>query len=274
MAGNPYDPYEPYNPYDPKKQQGPYQTPGGNAYQTMMPDQGDVPLPSSGQTPAGGGTPSAPSGGSDFDPSKVPAGVPIDWARDFISRNPGDYDRLASAYGSGGSSQGAGTSPYTSGAGGGYGQTTAFQDSIRQILMQQLGALGQTPTVDDPGIRENLAGRRLALQRSAERQRSAAAESLAGGGLATSGAAQTARGGIEQQRGEAEAQGVGQVLGAEVNQRRQALMQLLGVAIQSGDAEAARIIQKQMQDDALAYNYTALQQSGNLQALMDILNAA
>jgi hypothetical protein len=42
---------------------------------------------------AGGSSPT-------FDASRVPAGVPMDWAQDFISRNPGDYGRLASAYGS------------------------------------------------------------------------------------------------------------------------------------------------------------------------------
>ena len=33
---------------------------------------------------------------------KAPSGIPQDWAEDFLRRNPGDYSRVASAYGSGG----------------------------------------------------------------------------------------------------------------------------------------------------------------------------
>ena len=151
---------------------------------------------------------------------------------------------------------------------------------MRKILMEQLGAAGKAPTVNDPGIAENLAGQRLALQRSAERQRSAGAESLAGGGLGRSGAADTTRLGIEQARGESEAQGVGQVLGAELQQRRQQLQSLLGMALQSGDAESARQIQQALAEmqhsqflDQMGYQYSALNQQGNLSALMALLNS-
>lgn len=171
--------------------------------------------------------------------------------------------------------------PVSSGGGGGtYGipagssSITPFQQQLRSILLEQLGLMGKAPTVNDPGIAENLAGRRLALQRSSERQRGSLAEALANSGLAFSGAADTGRLGIEQARGEAEAQGVGQVLGSELQQRRQQLSALLAMALQTGDAEAARIIQQQMHDDDLAYQYNALQQQGNLAALMQILNAA
>jgi len=172
-----------------------------------------------------------------------------------------------------------GNSPYSSS----FGQprpVNQWTQDMRNILREQLGALGKAPTVDDPGIRENLAGRRLALQRSAERQRGSSAEVLASGGLADSGAAETNRLGIEQARGESEAQGVGEVLGAELNQRRQALQSLLGMALASGDAESAREIQRElmaMQDshfnDSQAFSYSALNQQGNLAALAALLNA-
>lgn len=159
------------------------------------------------------------------------------------------------------------------------------QAALRDILMGQLGQLGQSPTVNDPGIAENLAGRRLALQRSAERQRSASAEQLAGQGLSQSGAQQTNRLGIEQARGEAEARGIGDVLGAELSQRRDHLSRLLTVAMQLGDAEAARniqtqldAIQTQMQQsnfyDTQAFNYAGLNANNNLQTLLALLNAA
>jgi hypothetical protein len=43
--------------------------------------------------------PTAPGDEVAFDPSRVPPGIPLDWARDFIRRNPGDYERMGSAYG-------------------------------------------------------------------------------------------------------------------------------------------------------------------------------
>lgn len=164
------------------------------------------------------------------------------------------------------------------GGGSGAGPVSPFTQSIRDILMQQLGQAGKAPTVDDPGIRELLAGQRLGLQRGAERQRAMAAERLAADGLADSGAAETARSGIEQQRGESEAQFTGQVLGGELNQRRQQLQSLLQMALASGDSESARAIQMQLANmqndqfgDSLAFQYANLNQTSNLQALLQIL---
>lgn len=155
-----------------------------------------------------------------------------------------------------------------------------FTEEMRNILRQQLGVAQQAPTVNDPGIAENLAGRRLALQRSSERQQAANAEMLAAGGLADSGAAETSRLGIQQARGEAEARGAGEVLANEVAQRRQYLTNLLSLALHTGDSESARQIQMalaQMQqgqfEDQMAYNYGALNTNSNLQALMSLLEA-
>lgn len=44
--------------------------------------------------PGGPVRPAAPA----FDPSRVPQGVPQDWAQDFLNRNPGDYHRIQEAY--------------------------------------------------------------------------------------------------------------------------------------------------------------------------------
>lgn len=200
-----------------------------------------------------------------FDPSRVPGGVPTDWAQDFLRRNPGDYHRLESAYRSGnqpGGMQGSG------GGGGGtspYSATNPWIEDMRKILREQLGAMGQAPTVDDPGIREILAGRRLQTQRATERALSRNAERLAYEGLGDSGVADTTRLGLEQMRGEADASAVGDILGGELQQRRQALQSLLGMALASGDAESARELQnriaemgQQAQWDDLAYRYAAL----------------
>lgn len=168
-------------------------------------------------------------------------------------------------------------------------QPTAFTNQLRDILMQQLGQATQPVSPTDPGISQVLAGQRLALQRSAERQQGANAERLAGMGLADSGAAETGRLGIEQQRGEAEAQGVGQVLSGEMNQRRQQVQNLLQLALATGDTESARQLQAALAEmqhsefganlnqqnnqfnDQLAFGYTGLNNSNNLATLNAIL---
>lgn len=67
------------------------------------PNQYDYPPPPpQNQTPAPAPTPApspAPTSNA-FDPSKVPNGVPVEWAKNFIGNNPNDYPRLSSAYSS------------------------------------------------------------------------------------------------------------------------------------------------------------------------------
>lgn len=154
-------------------------------------------------------------------------------------------------------------------------------DRARGVLFDQLAGMSQAPTVNDPGIREVLAGQRLALQRSAERQQAQGAAQRATMGLSRSGFADTSRLGIEQARGEAEARGVGDVLGGELDARRRQLAVYLQLAMASGDAESERLIRQelaQMQqgqfNDQLGYQYNALNQNANLQALLGLLNAA
>ena len=53
------------------------------------------------KTESGASTATLPASTANaFDPSKVPAGVPLDWAKSFISSNPNDYHRLRDAYAS------------------------------------------------------------------------------------------------------------------------------------------------------------------------------
>jgi hypothetical protein len=134
--------------------------------------------------------------------------------------------------------------------------------NVRDILKQQLEAMSKPPDVNDPGIREVLAGQRLSSQRGAERQRAMAAERLAQGGLADSGASETARQGIEQARGEADARFTGDLLGGELDARRKALMNLLGMGFQDEHFL-----------DQMGFNYAGLEQNSNLQALMALLGA-
>lgn len=161
------------------------------------------------------------------------------------------------------------------------------QQALQKILMEQLGQASQPVSAESPGIREVLAGQRIGLQRGAERERKNAAEMRAYdgsgglGGKAFEGDVNR----ILQQQGEAEAQMTGDVLNRELQNKRQQLTQLLTIATQLGDAESARAIQAQLAAiqtqlqqsnfyDTQAYNYSALNQQGNLASLMAILGAA
>lgn len=161
------------------------------------------------------------------------------------------------------------------------------RQALQQILMQQLGQAQQSVSAASPGIAEVLAGQRIGLQRGAERQRKNAAELRAydqSGGVGGK-AFDTDVERILQQQGESEAQMTGQVLGHELDAKRQQLTQLLTLATQLGDAESARVIQAQLAAiqtqlqqsnfyDTQAFNYAGLNQQGNLQTLLALLNAA
>lgn len=168
------------------------------------------------------------------------------------------------------------SSTYTSA--GAPAAASAYTSGLRDILAQQLGQASQPVSANDPGVRDILAGERLASQRSAERQQGANAERLAGMGLADSGAAETGRQGIEQNRGERDVMATGQVLSQELGQRRQQLQNLLQLALMSGDTESARQVQMELaklqqsqHDDQLAFGYAGLDQQSNLAALNAIL---
>lgn len=202
-----------------------------------------------------------------------------------------------------GSSPQQSTSQYSSGSAAGAGdaalsqfmqylqsqqsQQAQQQASLREILMGQLGQATQPVSLNSPGIREVLAGGRIGLQRGAEQQRKDAAELRAYdgsgglGGKAFEGDVNR----IDQQRGESEAQMNGQVLGQELNAKRDQLNKLLTLAMSLGDSESARniqaqlgAIQTQLQQsnfyDTTAFNYAGLNSNNNMQALAMLLNAA
>lgn len=168
----------------------------------------------------------------------------------------------------------------------------AERAQMRQILMSQLGEAQKPISESDPGIREVLAGGRLANQRGAERARAELAERLAaddqlgGGGVFRTGVDR-----ILQQQGEYDTQFTGNVMQQEMVQRRNHLQQLLQLAVASGDAESARTLQAQLAsinsqlqnqqfNAQLDFNYDALGQQGalgmaglNQSALLALLGA-
>lgn len=118
--------------------------------------------------------------------------------------------------------------------------------AMRHILMDRLGQAGAPVSADSPGIKEMIAAQQLAGQRASERQRSQVAARLSADGLADSGASDTTLFGIEQARGEAEQASTADILGKEMQAKRQELLSLLQLAVSSNDAESARAVQMQL----------------------------
>ena len=124
----------------------------------------------------------------------------------------------------------------------------AERASMRQILMSQLGDATKPVDVNDPTLQRIIDPQKLALQRSAERQRSQLAARLnhPDMGLGDSGTFDTGLRSIEENRGESEAGIIGNVLSSELSQRRNQVLQLLQLAVASGDSESARTLQAQL----------------------------
>jgi hypothetical protein len=164
-------------------------------------------------------------------------------------------------------------------------QQAQQQAAMREILMGQLGQATQPVSADAPGVREVLGGMRLASQRGLERGRAQAAEQRAYEGYgANSDVLRTDVERMNQQASETEAQYTGDVLNRELQGKRDQVQRLLSLAMSLGDSESARTlqaqlnaIQTQMQQgqfyDQQAFNYAQMNQSGNLQALLGLLNA-
>lgn len=119
--------------------------------------------------------------------------------------------------------------------------------AMREILMKQISQNSTPVNVDSPGIKQQIAAQHLESQRTGERQRSQLAARLSSQNLSSSGAADTGMNAIEQQRGETDSKATAGFLGEGLQRQQAALNQELQLAVQSGDAEAARQIQGQLQ---------------------------
>jgi hypothetical protein len=139
------------------------------------------------------------------------------------------------------------------GAGGMPGATGAspggsdFTSQIRALLMSRLGELGKPVSEDDPAIAGQIASQDRSIERERQARRAAMAERAAAQGLlqggASSGAfdAEVASG--YEDAGQRKSDVRSQLMGRELESRRQQLSQLLAMAMQSGDAESARGLQ-------------------------------
>lgn len=185
-----------------------------------------------------------------------------------------------------------------------YSSSTPFLGGLQSALMTQLGAMQQPVSANDSQLAPIAQAMRLENQRAAERKRSALAAQLnhPDMNLGSSGAFDSGLSGIFQAQGEANARGIAGILSGELARRGNALQSLLGMGLQSGDAEANRNLSAYQGDqldrryyaglgqddrhfnaglnqnqsqftDRMGYDWTALQQQGNLQALLALLNA-
>lgn len=172
---------------------------------------------------------------------------------------------------------------------GGAANTPQSMESLsRQAIMDLL----QTPqNIDPEALAQTPENRayRLSQQRSEERQRAQLAERAAAEGWSDSGGMETQMQGLRSQRGENEAGFLGQLAIDRMQANREQLQAGITFAQQQGQFDKAQKLQRDLADiDAsirqaqlaqqdkqfglsLGYNYTALQQQANRDAVLAAL---
>ncbi len=135
-------------------------------------------------------------------------------------------------------------------AGGGAPAGSDFNSEIRKQLMARLAELGTPVDENSSGIAGAVSGARDEATRASQNERTALAERLyaqGGGGLGSNALTQQI-----QQSGEKNAASLGglraNLMMQEYARKQSALQQTLSLAVQSGDAEAARAAQKAIAD--------------------------
>lgn len=148
-----------------------------------------------------------------------------------------------------GGGAGAGA-PGAGGAGGPGGPSNPFQDQIRQIILAQLQNLQQPfdPNTD-PEFQVGMGAANAQAQRVRQQAQKAAAERLAAQGYSVAGGGGALPEEVQALFEDQSYQLSGlaaQMVGRTLQDRRSQLQTLLNMAMQSGDAEAARATQLQM----------------------------
>jgi hypothetical protein len=145
---------------------------------------------------------------------------------------------------------GGGVGGMAGGAGGGLGGGNLFTDQVRQLLMSQLQGMSQPVSANDPAIAGELQSQERGAERDRQARRAASAERAAAQGLLQGGASSGAfdaeiNAGFEDKANRM-SDVRSQLFSREIQARRAQLAQLMNMALQSGDAEAARAIQLQL----------------------------
>lgn len=125
--------------------------------------------------------------------------------------------------------------------------STGFNDQVRQLLMQQLGGLSGPLTANDPQIAAEMGAQEATLERQRRQRRAVDAERAAMNGLLNGGQSsgsfeQNIASGFED-KGQALTGIQAQLFTRELQSRRSYVANLMNMALQSGDNEAARNLQ-------------------------------
>lgn len=138
---------------------------------------------------------------------------------------------------------------------------TPIQSAYQDALLKFMGRAQEPPSLADPTLAPQVEVFRAANQRNTERQRRVAAERASATGQSQSGYLDNLIGQGVQQQGFNNAQYNANLLGGELDKRRQELQAALQLARASGDSEAQRELQTR-----LAQVSAMMQQQGlNLQ---------
>lgn len=127
---------------------------------------------------------------------------------------------------------------------------SAFQSQVRSLLMDQLGKMSQPVSADDPYIRGEMDAQNRVLEQNRREQRATSAERAAFTGLNSggqgSGALDTDIAAGFEAKGQQLSGLQAQLFSREMQSRRGQLGQMLAMAVQTGDNEAARALQLQI----------------------------
>lgn len=144
---------------------------------------------------------------------------------------------------------------------------SAFQSALMEMLQRRPGVSAESLRTGP-----QFQAYQMGSQRASERDLADAAERAAYEGYSDSGAAETERAGIRQQRGEGEAAFLGNLAVTEMAAQRQELQFALQTAAALGDAEATRELQRELADldaaiqrERIGFSYD----QANLQAALD-----
>jgi hypothetical protein len=235
----------------------------------QAPSTGGVPaLDTPNQVPpdpsAGVATPLPPAPTDTLPPAPAPT-TPKPPAQDAGPTVPSDIPQGAAGH----------TSAVTGGA------TAAGAPTIDSLTRDALMKLLQTPQgVDAQSLMASpeAAAERLQSQRSAEREMAQVAEQGAQSGIGHTGGEQGILRGVTETQGARDTTFLGQLAEKTREQQIQQLQAGLQMALAKGDSESARALQLQLAQmqsataaNSLGYNYAALQEQANRDAVLAIL---
>jgi hypothetical protein len=146
------------------------------------------------------------------------------------------------------------------------GQPTTVADAFKQSLITMLDQGGQTPSLNDPALKAQSDAYAVGQTRASEAARAQLAERAAqqGGTGVNSGAFDTGIADLLERQGEGQAGFNAGLVGDELKQRRQQLIQAAALAGQSLNAEEARALQRELSAVDAEIRKSGIAQQGRL----------